>query len=115
MNRYLHFLGLLLLMWPFVYQKAQAQTPIPVDFTFCTGTGDICVAPSDSNYKLCLKLILYAFWQWYQRNHLAAYPRDRWGEILFEAKNIPPQKQDLKYAWDSTLENKKMPADMYVE
>jgi PKD repeat protein len=32
-----------------------ANAQIPVDFTFCTGTGDLCVAPSDSNYKLCLK------------------------------------------------------------
>ncbi|WP_298361278.1 PKD domain-containing protein [Runella sp.] len=32
-----------------------ANAQIPVDFTFCTGTGDLCVSPSDSNYKLCLK------------------------------------------------------------
>ena len=30
---------------------------IPVDFQFCTGTGELCVTPSDSTYELCLKLI----------------------------------------------------------
>jgi gliding motility-associated-like protein len=29
---------------------------IPVDFQFCTGTGELCVTPSDSTYELCLKL-----------------------------------------------------------
>lgn len=32
------------------------QAQIPVDFQFCTGTGELCVTPSDSTYELCLNL-----------------------------------------------------------
>lgn len=33
-----------------------AHAQIPVDFQFCTGTGELCVTPSDSTYELCLNL-----------------------------------------------------------
>ncbi|WP_221392477.1 PKD domain-containing protein [Dyadobacter sp. NIV53] len=39
-----------------VFFGIPAWAQIPVDFQFCTGTGELCVIPSDSTYELCLTL-----------------------------------------------------------
>lgn len=40
--------------------------------------------------------------------------RDRWGEVLFEVKNIPAGSQNEGQSWDGTFNGRPMPADMYV-
>ena len=40
----------------FLCLAISAHAQIPVDFQFCTGTGELCVTPSDSTYELCLNL-----------------------------------------------------------
>lgn len=45
-----------LLVFLFLCLSLSAHAQIPVDFQFCTGTGELCVTPSDSTYELCLNL-----------------------------------------------------------
>ncbi|TDE12007.1 PKD domain-containing protein [Dyadobacter psychrotolerans] len=40
--------------------------------------------------------------------------RNRWGEMVFEAKNIPSGSQQPGESWDGTFGGKPMPADMYI-
>lgn len=40
----------------FILVAFTSRAQIPVDFQFCTGTGELCVTPSDSSYELCLTL-----------------------------------------------------------
>jgi len=40
--------------------------------------------------------------------------RDRWGEVVFEVKNIPAGSQNEEQSWDGTFNGRAMPADMYV-
>lgn len=40
--------------------------------------------------------------------------RDRWGEVIFEMKNVPAGSQNDGEAWDGTFDGREMPADMYV-
>ncbi|MEZ4904803.1 MAG: PKD domain-containing protein [Spirosomataceae bacterium] len=40
--------------------------------------------------------------------------RDRWGELIFEMKNVLAGQQDAQNAWDGTFNGRPMPADMYV-
>ena len=40
--------------------------------------------------------------------------RNRWGELVFEAKNIPPGSQQPNESWDGTFGGKPVPSDMYI-
>jgi len=40
--------------------------------------------------------------------------RNRWGELVFEAKNIPPGSQQPDESWDGTFGGKPVPSDMYI-
>lgn len=40
--------------------------------------------------------------------------RNRWGEMVFEAKNIPAGSQQPGESWDGNFGGKPAPADMYV-
>ncbi len=40
--------------------------------------------------------------------------RNRWGEIVFEMKDVQPGSQQPGESWDGTFGGKEMPADMYV-
>jgi gliding motility-associated-like protein len=40
--------------------------------------------------------------------------RDRWGEIVFQMKDVPPSSQQSGESWDGTFKGKPLPADMYV-
>lgn len=52
----LNALKYLLPAFLFLFLTFSAHAQIPVDFQFCTGTGELCVTPSDSTYELCLTL-----------------------------------------------------------
>jgi len=40
--------------------------------------------------------------------------RNRWGEMIFEMKKVPPGSQRPEESWDGTLKGKPLPADLYV-
>lgn len=40
--------------------------------------------------------------------------RNRWGEMVFEAKNIPAGSQQPEQSWDGTFGGKPAPSDMYI-
>lgn len=40
--------------------------------------------------------------------------RNRWGEMVFEMKKVPPGSQRPDESWDGTLKGNPLPADLYV-
>lgn len=40
--------------------------------------------------------------------------RNRWGEIVYEMKDVPPGSQNPGESWDGTRNGRPLPADMYV-
>ncbi len=40
--------------------------------------------------------------------------RNRWGQVVFEMRDVPPGSQEPGESWDGTMNGKDLPADMYV-